>query len=391
MKTRQLLKSFTGSACACLALVGLFCGATPKAAEMPYDLTKPVETQPAYVGGELIFPLEGRPTPQCHASTIVETSGGLVAAWFAGTRESAPDVCIWLAHKRDKGWGAPVRVADGIQGTTVTATGEKQELRWPCWNPVLFQPAGGPLELFYKVGRNTYTWWGELITSRDGGQTWSKPERLPEGILGPIKNKPVELEDGRIVCGSSTETKEHWQAHVEIAKLDRATGELSWSASQIFPDSKEANLIQPTVLRHPSGALQILFRSKQKDPEKKRIYSCFSEDNGKTWSRCEPLALPNPNSGIDAVTLADGRQLLVYNHTINTKDKSAYPANREMLNVALSDDGKTWHPTLMLDLKKDYEFSYPAVIQTKDGLVHITYTYNRIGIKHIVLDPRKLK
>src|SRR5690606_27888860 len=105
-----------------------------------------------------------------------------------------PDVTIWISRRLQDGWTKPVAVADGVQ-----PTGE----RLPTWNPVLFQPQGGPLYLFYKVGPNPQSWWGMVMTSSDGGQTWSAPHRLPNGILGPIKNKPVELPDGTILAGSS--------------------------------------------------------------------------------------------------------------------------------------------------------------------------------------------
>ena len=90
--------------------------------------------------------------------------------------------------------------------------------------------------------------------------------------------------------------------------------------------------------------------------------------------------LPNPNSGTDAVTLEDGRHLLVYNHT---------PKGRTPLNVAVSDDGKAWKAGPVLEAEPG-EYSYPAVIQASDGLVHVTYTWRRRRIKHVVLDPTKL-
>src|SRR5205823_13495597 len=92
-------------------------------------------------------------------------------------------------------------------------------------------------------------------------------------------------------------------------------------------------------------------------------------------------SLPNPNSGIDAVTLKDGRHLLVYNHT---------PSGRSPLNVAVSGDGKEWRAALVLE-KEPGEYSYPAVIQTSDGLVHATYTFKRERIKHVVIDPGELR
>src|SRR5690606_10686952 len=110
------------------------------------------------------FITENPPTPQCHASTIVETERGLVAAWFGGTREKHPDVGIWVARLVDGQWAAPVEVADGVQ----YVDGEGVEHRHPCWNPVLFQPASGPLMLFYKVGPNPGNWWGMLMLSDDG-------------------------------------------------------------------------------------------------------------------------------------------------------------------------------------------------------------------------------
>ena len=95
--------------------------------------------------------------------------------------------------------------------------------------------------------------------------------------------------------------------------------------------------------------------------------------------------LPNPNAGTDAVSLMDGRQLLVYNHTT----RGSQPAGREMLNVAVSNDGKEWDPVMTLERQKG-EFSYPAVIQSRDGKIHITYTYLRRSIKHVIVDASKL-
>ena len=147
--------------------------------------------EPGVVSAEFIY--DKVPCPQCHASTLAETKDGLVAAWFGGTREGNPDVGIWLSLLEDGVWTAPVQVADGRQ------PGGQRD---PCWNPVLFQPRKGPLLLFYKVGPSPSRWWGMLRTSDDGGKTWSDARRLPDGILGPIKNKPVQLADGTILCPS---------------------------------------------------------------------------------------------------------------------------------------------------------------------------------------------
>lgn len=319
---------------------------------------------PAIVKSEFIY--ESAPFPSCHASTIVETKDGLLAAWFGGTHEKHPDVAIWTARFEGGKWTAPVEVANGVQ-----ADGK----RYPTWNPVLFQPKTGPVLLFYKAGPSPSEWWGMLMSSEDQGKTWSKPQRLPDGILGPIKNKPVQLKSGDILCPTSTEHDDVWLVHFERSSDSGKT----WVATLAVNDGKEIGAIQPSILQHKDGRLQAIGRTEQS-----RVFTTESKDEGRTWSKMELLDLPNPNAGTDAVTLADGRFLLVYNHTTRKT------GNRETLNVAVSDDGKKWKAALVLEHDPKKEFSYPAVIQTRDGLVHITYTWHRTRIRHVVLDPAKL-
>ena len=126
-----------------------------------------VPAQPGFLKSEFIF--EQAPFRSCHASTIVETRDGLMAAWFGGTREGARDVGIWLARHDGKAWSEPFEIANGAD--------DENHLRYPCWNPVLFQPKNGPLLLFYKVGPKPSSWWGMLMKSNDGGRTWSRPAR----------------------------------------------------------------------------------------------------------------------------------------------------------------------------------------------------------------------
>jgi len=316
-------------------------------------------TQAGFLRSEFIF--EAAPFPECHASTLAESKAGLIAAWFGGTHEKHPDVGIWSSRLEAGKWTAPIEVANGVQSPTN---------RYPCWNPVLFQPKSGPLLLFYKVGPSPARWWGMLTTSDDDGKTWSKPRRLPEGILGPIKNKPVQLSGGDILCPSSTE-HEGWRVHFERTSDLGAT----WHATPPLNDGKEISAIQPTILLHTDRRLQVLGRTRQG-----KIFQISSEDGGQTWGKMTLTSLPNPNSGIDAVTLKNGRHLLVYNHS-----KSRTP-----LNVALSSDGDHWQAVLVLEDEPASEFSYPAIIQTRDGLVHAAYTWKRQRIKHVIIDPGKL-
>lgn len=318
---------------------------------------------------------EGAPYPECHASTLAEVApGNLVAAWFGGTKERNPDVGIWFARHERNIWQAAVEVANGVQ---------PDGSRLPTWNPVLFQPPGSPLHLFYKVGPSPSRWWGMVMTSTDAGKTWSTPRRLPDGILGPVKNKPIVLRDGAWLSGSSSEgNPDGWRVHFELSRDAGAT----WL--KIGPVNKGVpplDMIQPSILVHRDGALQAMGRTRN------GVIGCTtSRDGGQTWTQLEKSELPNPNSGTDAVTLADGRQLIVYNHS-TTGSQRADKGDRWPLDIALSTDGLKWRRVLTLETEPiSSGYAYPAVIQTRDGRVHISYTYGRSKIKHVVLDPGKL-
>lgn len=319
----------------------------------------PAADPPAVLKSEFLY--ENAPIPSCHASTLVETKDGLAAAWFGGTREGAQDVRIWVSRWSRDRWSEPVAVADGVQSDGT---------RHPCWNPVLFQPKEGPLLLFYKVGPSPSTWWGVVRESTDGGTTWSEARRLADGILGPIKNKPVQLDDGAILSPSSTE-HHGWRVHFERS-MD---GGKSWTSTGPLNDGMTIGAIQPSLLRHPGGRLQAVGRTRQG-----RLFTIWSEDGGKSWGPMTLTDVPNPNSGIDAVTLQDGRHLLVHNPV---------PRGRSPLAVAVSTDGKDWRQALVLESEPG-EFSYPAVIQARDGLAHITYTWKRQRIRHVAMDPARL-
>lgn len=308
--------------------------------------------------------------PECHASTIAETPEGMVASWFGGTKERNPDVGIWVSRHQNGKWLPAVEVANGVQNDT---------LRYPTWNPVLFQVPNGELMLFYKIGPSPSTWWGMLMKSADHGKSWGKPEKLPEGFLGPIKNKPVLLKNGTLICPSSTEGEGGWRVHFECTTDFGKT----WTKVGPINDGKDFNVIQPSVLTYPDESLQVLCRSRNR-----AIVESRSVDGGKTWSAMKAIGLPNNNSGTDAVTLADGRQLLVYNHVLPPDGESK--GERTPLNVAISNDGKTWYAALILEDSPISQYSYPAVIQTSDGMIHFVYTWRRERIKHVVVDPSKM-
>lgn len=302
------------------------------------------------------------PFPSCHASTIEEVKPGVfLAAWFGGTDEGDPDVGIWVSRNENGEWSEPVEVAqeDGV----------------PTWNPVLFKMPDGEIHLYYKAGPSPQTWSGLLKRSKDEGKTWSEAELLPAGVLGPIKNKPLMLKDGNLLCGSSVESWRAWACWMEITP----DGGKTWDKyGPIEKEDQPYGLIQPTVFYTGEGdTLRMLCRARGVG----KICTATSNDGGKTWSKVEEIDLPHPNAGIDAVRLDDGRIVLIYNHT---------GRGRSPLNVGVSEDGgKTWKMALTLE-DQPGEYSYPAVIQAQDGKIHITYTWKREKIKHVVVDPQKL-
>ena len=343
---------------------------------------------PAIVKDEFLY--TKAPFPEAHASTIVETQkGDLVAAYFGGTKESHPDVCIWVSRK-PKGadvWNAPMMVADGVF----------PEGRYACWNPVLYEMPNGELWLFFKIGPSVSEWTGWLVRSKDGGRTWSRREPLPDGFLGPIKNKP-ELINGRLLCPSSTENN-GWRFHMEI--LDLSDGrwkkgtpvkDLNWkyvpveSSEAIKTDDNKLHpidCIQPSILKLKDGRLQVTMRT-----HNAHIATSFSSDNGDTWTPVTLLNIENNQSGTDAVTLQDGRHVLIYNNfeTLPMTPKGV----RTPCSIALSDDGTNWQHVLTLEDSPIDQYSYPAIIQGKDGTLHCVYTWRRQRIAYKQIDLRKL-
>ena len=334
-----------------------------------YTFTRTKKWKKGIVKNEFVF--ERASFPESHAATIAETPAGLIAAWFGGTKEGNKDVCIWTSHLLNNKWTAPAKVADGIMNDT---------LRYPCYNPVLFYTSGGELLLFYKIGPNVAGWTGWMKRSKDNGKTWSERESLPDGFLGPIKNKPVVV-NGVLYCPSSTE-KGGWKAHIEFTPDNGKT----WIKTASLNDGKAMEAIQPSILQHKDGRLQLLCRSRNTT-----LNETWSSDGGKTWSEMKASGLPNNNSGTDAVTLKDGRQLLVYNHVLPAASWVRGKGPRTPLNIAVSNDGIKWFAATVLEDSPISQYSYPSVIQTKDGMVHIVYTWRRERIKHVVIDPSKLE
>ncbi len=343
---------------------------------------------PAIVKDEFLY--NSAPFPEAHASTIVETKkGDLVVAYFGGTKERNPDVCIWVSRK-PKGtaqWTAPKMAADGVFAKTDNKHGDLPEGRYACWNPVLYEMPNGELWLFFKIGASVGEWTGWLTKSKDGGKTWSRREALPDGFLGPVKNKP-ELIDGRLLCGSSTE-KNGWRFHVEI--YDLKTKQWKYvpveSTVAVKTDDNQPHpidCIQPSILKLKDGRLQVLMRT-----HNARLATSFSSDNGDTWTPVTLSDVENNQSGTDAVTLSDGTHVLIYNNFATLPLTKKGP--RTPLSIATSEDGTHWRHALTLEDSPIDQYSYPAIIQGRDGKLHCVYTWRRQRIKYMEVDINNMK
>ncbi|AMR33015.1 hypothetical protein A0256_17110 [Mucilaginibacter sp. PAMC 26640] len=301
----------------------------------------------------------------CHASTIVQLGKQtLMAAWFAGDHEGSSDVAIWASIKTAAGWSKPVNIADGKQtdGKTIA-----------CWNPVLFKTADGKLYLHYKVGPNPREWWALYKVSADEGKTWSAAVKLPDGFLGPIKDKPIQLTSGKILYPSSVESvdEKSWTIHLEQTDADLT----HWQKITINCDTFQA--IQPTILVYPHNRLQLLARSKQNV-----LVQSWSENGGASWSKVAKTSIPNPNSGVDAATTNSFQQYLVYNPLTAGKN---WWEGRSVLKLGTSADGIHWADVFTFENETSGEFSYPAVIYDPAGFLHVTYTDKRKQIKYFKL------
>lgn len=324
--------------------------------------------------------------PKCHASSICELpNGNLLACCFAGTEEGASDQVIIgtsynKARKSWEHWKVWVDVPHRASG-----------------NPRVFQGPAGNNEI-WLIAPVTYGVWCSGSTrlfmkrSYDEGKSWKDLELLidDKGILG--KNKPF-IEGDLVIL--PVEREDYWNVKF-LRSEDR--GE-SWELVGDLGRESGIRVIQPTIVRLKNGDLMAYMRSQEN-----YIYKSYSTDNGKHWSEPIPSSLPNNNSGIDMVRLHSGRLLLAYNPTKLTSTKETLEPGlpveimagfdtwgpRTPLILSLSyDDGKHWRNHFTIE-DGPGSYSYPAVIQADDGMIHVTYTNNRESITHVQLTEEEI-
>ena len=385
------------------------------------------------------------------ATIVETQKGDLVATFFGGTKERNPDVSIWVCRKPkgEKDWTAPVMVADGVEPHPLTPntdlktsqvttpakpffnaqfcplpqwTGNFGALnfsppvragcrsgevfyREACWNPVLFETPDGVLHLYFKIGPNVAGWKGWRITSKDGGKTWSRREQLPDSIYGPIKNKPIlivrspltidhsatrsnngqsSMVNGQRLISPTSDERNGWKCYFELSDDLGKT----WRRTAFVEADSGVLAIQPTIIQLPDGRLEALCRTRSR-----HIGVTFSSDNGETWSKLQLIDTPNNNSGIDAVTLNSQFSILnsQFKYALICNDWPIEPDKqkgaRTPLSILCSDDGLHWQHWVTLEDSPISQYSYPSIIQTRDGHLHAIYTWRRQRIKHVELVP----
>lgn len=314
-------------------------------------------------------------TPSVHVASLCEVSGGrLLASWYGGTREGAQDVNIYMAvlNRGETNWSSPRAVV-----TRVAAQRELGRYVKKVGNALLFSDGGERVNLLY-VSIALGGWSGSslnLKTSADGGQTWGPSQRLHLSpffnISELVKNQPAALRDGGWAVPIYHEVVGKFS---EMLWLSGQAGSLSYRKTRV---NAGATAFQPALVPHNAGRALLLARD---NSEAHELWASRSEDGGASWSAPAGTGLPNPHSGLDAIRLRDGRVLLAFNDA---------PDSRGKLRLAVSADaGAFWRRVNpLLEDERGQEFSYPFLLQSSDGLIHLVYTWKRKGIRHVSFNP----
>jgi predicted neuraminidase len=306
-------------------------------------------------------------TPEVHSSTLTELpNGDILAAWYGGQKELAEDVAIYAStmNQATGQWSTP-RVLVNSEGTEDDVEREIKTVG----NPVLYTDAKGKTWLFFATV-SMGGWSGAAInvkTSDDGGQTWTPGRRL---VLSPLLNMATMVRTPALSYGDGSIGLPTYHQGIskfpELVHLSPAGDVLS----KVRMEQARAALQPSIVPLSPTDAVALL----------RNMYGGITEitthNAGESWSPSVRLDLPAPNSSLMAVRLPDGRLMLAFNNS----------THRTNLSLALSEDGgQTWKVVHEFTEGKG-AFSYPCLLLTSKGVVHLTYTWDRLRIKHIVFN-----
>lgn len=312
--------------------------------------------------------------PAAHASALAALpNGDLIACWWAGQRESAPDVQVYMARWRDGRWGPARPIVDRQALGGALQFGVRR-----IGNPVLWVSVDGHVHL-YLVATGLGGWAAGRVAqlvSRDQGQTFTAQRVLP---LTPLFNtsvlvrtRPVGTADGGWLLPAYFELGNKYPLVVSFS----ANGEPRWV--QRIGDSRTT--LQPALLPLSSTELRAVMRDI--GPEK-RVQQAVSHDAGLTWEDIPASELANHDNSLAGLQLASGGYVLLRNEAV---PEGSSP--RQWLRLSISLDGKHWNhgPDVRRGVEND-EFSYPSLLQIGRQL-HVTYTQQRKAIAHHVYDIR---
>jgi len=311
---------------------------------------------------ELIF--ESIPSyPVHHCSSITEApNGDLLVSWYGGSYESSDDQVLFLSRRKKgaRAWSKPeilVSTPGTPPGNAILFT-DKANRVWLVW---------GQMDGTQPMSRGTGWDACRLFcrTSSDSGVTWSADKPFYHDTLGWLpRNLPIFLKDGALIVPISDERNGHGvDLSFFLATNDNGA---TWTQSGIMRGGE-----QPTFIERSDGTLLAYLRVRP------NIKAAESHDHGKTWTEPAPTQWKNPDAGISMRRLTNGHVLLVFNNQDNS---------RSPLHIARSlDEARTWEKPLQLESNPG-EYSYPSVLQTSDGKIHIIYTFRRYSIKHVELN-----
>jgi predicted neuraminidase len=312
--------------------------------------------------------------PIAHASSLTELADGrLAAVWYAGSGEGALDVKLWFSIRDAEGWSPPRVVATPAD----TSAGVGAYVR-KLGNPVIYA-RGKRLHLWY-VSVAAGGWSGSSISyksSDDDGQNWLSAERLttsPLFNLGTlVRGPPVALADGGF---GLPVYQELFTRRAEWLRID-ASGRTLDKVRLPSP----APGLQPSVAATDAQNGLALLRSG--DTQRGVVMADVTADGGASWHQVASLPIANRNTSLALLRLGSGRLLLAANPY----------EGRSLLQLFLSnDDGNNWWPARVIedDPNKTAEYSYPALVQTRDGRIHLSYTFQFRTIAHAIFTEAAL-